>query len=134
MGRCEALTARTEGHCHFGPDRAGNRFPHARQHLSKLRVSVGVQRYQQKGLGRNVRRRPMALAPESWYQSGNSYRELDRTYRRPNKFFHRWLNHPSYDLFWQEMVPYQKQFAHINIPVLTTAGYYGGDEVGALYY
>ena len=71
---------------------------------------------------------------ESWYQSGNSYRELDRTYRRPNQFFHRWLNHPSYDLFWQEMVPYQKQFAHINIPVLTTAGYYGGDEVGALYY
>ncbi|HEY6451075.1 MAG TPA: CocE/NonD family hydrolase [Steroidobacteraceae bacterium] len=71
---------------------------------------------------------------QRWYQSGLSYRRLDHTFRRPNRFFHRWLNHPSYDGFWQKLIPYRRQFARINIPVLTTAGYYGGDEVGALYY
>ncbi|HEY5020554.1 MAG TPA: CocE/NonD family hydrolase C-terminal non-catalytic domain-containing protein, partial [Steroidobacteraceae bacterium] len=71
---------------------------------------------------------------ESWYRSGLAYVRLDHTYRRPNRFFHRWLHHPSYDLFWQQMIPYRRQFAAIDIPVLTTAGYYGGDEVGALYY
>jgi uncharacterized protein len=71
---------------------------------------------------------------QEWYKSGKSYRQLDRTDDRPNRFFHRWLNHPSYDRFWQQMIPYREQFAHINIPVLTTAGYYGGDVVGALYY
>jgi predicted acyl esterase len=44
------------------------------------------------------------------------------------------LNHPSYDRFWQEMIPYREQFAHINIPVLTITGYYAGSEPGALYY
>ena len=71
---------------------------------------------------------------QRWYQSGKSYFEFDHTDQRPNLFFHRWLHHPSYDGFWQKLIPYRQQFAQINIPVLTTAGYFGGDEIGALYY
>jgi hypothetical protein len=32
------------------------------------------------------------------------------------------------------MIPYREQFAHINIPVLTTTGYYDEREPAALYY
>ncbi len=32
------------------------------------------------------------------------------------------------------MIPYKRDFAQINIPVLTTTGYYDGGQVGALYY
>jgi putative CocE/NonD family hydrolase len=71
---------------------------------------------------------------QAWYTSGKPYRDLDRIAGKPNRIFRRWLNHPSYDRFWQKMLPGQEQFAHIDIPVLTTAGYYGDGEAGALYY
>jgi putative CocE/NonD family hydrolase len=71
---------------------------------------------------------------QKWYISGSRYRDLGRLHGKPNPIFIRWLNHPSYDRYWQEMVPYREQFAHINIPVLTMTGYYSGSEPGALYY
>jgi putative CocE/NonD family hydrolase len=71
---------------------------------------------------------------QSWYVSGKSYFEFDRTDGKPNRFFHKWLHHPSYDAYWQSLVPYRAEFARINIPVFSTAGYYGGDLPGALYY
>jgi hypothetical protein len=59
---------------------------------------------------------------------------LGRLHGKLNPIFLRWLNHPSYDRYWQSLVPYKDQFAHIDIPVLTTTGYYAGSEPGALYY
>ncbi len=70
-----------------------------------------------------------------WYQSGAAYPTLDSLIGRPkNTLFRRWLAHPAYDAYWQAMIPYQKDFAKINIPILTTTGYYDGGQVGALYY
>jgi putative CocE/NonD family hydrolase len=71
---------------------------------------------------------------QKWYTSGKRYRDLGALYGKPDPIFIRWLNHPSYDRFWQEMIPYKQQFAHVNIPVLTTTGYFAGSEIGALYY
>ncbi len=71
---------------------------------------------------------------EDWYRSGRRYREFPSVPGPQNALFRRWLNHPSYDRFWQKMVPYREDFAHINIPVLTTTGYYAGGAAGALYY
>ncbi len=71
---------------------------------------------------------------EKWYASGRRYRDLGRVHGKPNPLFIRWLNHPSYDGFWQEMIPFQQQFAKIDIPALTFSGYYAGSEPGALYY
>jgi len=71
---------------------------------------------------------------QKWYRSGRRYRDMGRVYGKPNPIFIRWLNHPSYDRYWQKMVPYREQFAHINIPVLTTTGYYAASEPGDLYY
>jgi uncharacterized protein len=71
---------------------------------------------------------------QKWYISGSRYRDLGRLYGKPNPIFIRWLNHPSYDRYWQQMIPYRDQFARINIPVLTMTGYYSGSEPGDLYY
>ncbi|HXO20243.1 MAG TPA: CocE/NonD family hydrolase [Thermoanaerobaculia bacterium] len=69
-----------------------------------------------------------------WYTSGRSYRSLDKIDGTPNPLFDRWLEHPSYDDYWQRMIPFGKEFAKIDIPVLTTTGYYDGGMIGALYY
>jgi uncharacterized protein len=71
---------------------------------------------------------------EKWYRSGRPYRDLGRLFKKPNPIFIRWLNHPSYDRFWQTMIPYRQEFSRINIPVLTTTGYFGDSEPAALYY
>jgi hypothetical protein len=72
---------------------------------------------------------------ERWFEEGRSYRALDTLAGRPgNAIFQRWLDHPTYDKYWQSMIPYQQDFARINIPVLTTTGYYDGGQIGATYY
>jgi putative CocE/NonD family hydrolase len=69
-----------------------------------------------------------------WYVSGSAYRSLDRIDGTPNPFFDRWLEHSDYDAYWQAMIPYRQEFARIDIPVLTTTGYYDDAQIGALYY
>jgi predicted acyl esterase len=70
-----------------------------------------------------------------WYNAGHAYRSLDSlTGRGANAMFQRWVAHPTYDKYWQDMIPYKKEFANINIPVLTTTGYYDGGQVGGMYY
>lgn len=69
-----------------------------------------------------------------WFESGRPYRELEQIDGKPNPVFARWLEHPAYDAYWQSMIPYRNEFTAIDIPVLTTTGYYDGGLVGALYY
>ena len=71
---------------------------------------------------------------EDWYRSGRSYRELPTLPGRANAVFRSWLNHPSYDRFWQKWLPFGDEFAQINIPVLTVTGYYSAGETAAMYY
>jgi putative CocE/NonD family hydrolase len=70
----------------------------------------------------------------AWYVGGQAYRSLEKIDGTPNPFFARWLDHPSYDAYWQAIIPYQKEFAAIDIPVLTTTGFYDDAQIGALYY
>lgn len=69
-----------------------------------------------------------------WFELGTAYPTLDSLLGRPSPMFQRWLQHPTYDSYWQKMIPYKEDFAQITIPVLTTTGYYDGGQVGALYY
>ena len=71
---------------------------------------------------------------EKWYRSGRPYRDLGRLYGKHNPVFVRWLNHPSYDSYWQNYLPYREQFAHLDIPVLTMSGYYAASEPGDVYF
>jgi uncharacterized protein len=52
----------------------------------------------------------------------------------PSAIERRWLKHPSFDRYWQRMVPYGKDFALIDMPVLTITGYYDEREPESLYY
>jgi putative CocE/NonD family hydrolase len=70
-----------------------------------------------------------------WYNAGLAYHTLDSlTGRGINNMFRHWVAHPTYDQYWQNMIPYKKEFADINIPVLTTTGYYDGGQIGGMYY
>lgn len=74
------------------------------------------------------------MLDRKWYASGKRYRDLGNLYGTPSPVFLRWLNHPSYDRFWQSLVPYQHELAKVDVPVLTITGYYAAGEAGALYY
>lgn len=71
---------------------------------------------------------------KKWFKSGKSFRKLDSLDNRPNDTFQKWLDHPSYDKFWQRMIPYKQEFSNIDIPILTITGYYDADQLGALHY
>jgi uncharacterized protein len=77
---------------------------------------------------------PWHQLDQAWYTSGLPYRDLGSLWGTPDPFVLRWLNHPSYDRFWQSLIPYGRELAKVNIPVLTITGYYAAGEGGALYY
>lgn len=72
--------------------------------------------------------------PEDWYQQGSSFKELDKVDGHENSLFQRWLQHPDYDEYWQSMVPYKKDFAGLDIPILSITGYFDHAQHGSLYF
>ena len=69
-----------------------------------------------------------------WWETGVAYNRLDSIDGTPNKWFQRWISHPSFDKYWQSMTPYKKDFAQIKIPVLAFDGYYNDGQSSGLYY
>jgi uncharacterized protein len=72
--------------------------------------------------------------PFEWFGNGSSFRSLDSLAGHPNPIFQKWLQYPSYDDYWKSLIPTPKEFANINIPILSTTGYYDGAEISALQY
>ncbi len=71
---------------------------------------------------------------EKWFASGAAYNKIDSIDGTPNKWLQRWLSHPAYDNYWQEMVPYKDNYTGIDIPVLSIDGYYNDSQISNLYY
>lgn len=69
-----------------------------------------------------------------YFDSGVAFKSLDSLAGQRNPAFQKWLQHPAYDDYWQKMVPTPEEYAQINIPVLTTTGYYDGSQISALQY
>jgi putative CocE/NonD family hydrolase len=69
-----------------------------------------------------------------WYETGAAYHKIDSIDGTPNPWLQKWLLHPSYDSYWQAMVPFGKEFAKIKIPILTITGYYDDGQISALRY
>ncbi|RFS26912.1 CocE/NonD family hydrolase [Chitinophaga silvatica] len=69
-----------------------------------------------------------------YYQSGIKFSSLDSLEGTKHNIFQRWLQHPDYDEYWQKMTPQDKEFANINIPILTVTGYWDDDQLGAMHY
>lgn len=68
------------------------------------------------------------------YYRKQSYKTLDQIVGNTQTVFQKWLDHPTVDEYWQSMVPTPKQYASINVPILTITGAYDGDQPGALAY
>jgi putative CocE/NonD family hydrolase len=71
---------------------------------------------------------------DRWWNSGVAYRKMDEVDGQPNRLFQRWISHPSYDEYWQSMIPYKDEFSQINIPVLSIDGYYNDSQISGLHY
>ncbi|HEX8736606.1 MAG TPA: CocE/NonD family hydrolase [Pyrinomonadaceae bacterium] len=69
-----------------------------------------------------------------WYEAGVSFRSFDSFAGQPNRIFQKWLEHPSYDDYWKSLAPTPKEYSNLNIPILTTTGYYDGSQISALEY
>lgn len=69
-----------------------------------------------------------------WYEKGFAYAKLDSAVGFPNPIFQKWLSHPSYDDYWKSLVPTPKGYAQLDIPVLTTTGYFDGPQFSAVRY
>lgn len=70
----------------------------------------------------------------TWWESGAAYTKMDSIDGTPNKWFQRWVSHPSFDAYWQKMAPYREDFTQIDIPVLSIDGYYNDSQNSGLYY
>lgn len=69
-----------------------------------------------------------------WWETGVAYNKMDSIDGKSNKWFQRWVNHPSFDEYWQKMAPYKEDFSQINIPILSIDGYYNDSQNSGLYY
>lgn len=69
-----------------------------------------------------------------YFTNGSSFRSLDQIEGKPAPLFQRWLDHPTYDAYWQNMVPQKEAYKNITIPILTITGYYDDDQLGAMHY
>jgi len=113
-----APAAGAQGHRGRGSDGAWNRHADVRRHLSEFSLPL-VPRVTRSKAGVDPSFGDDAVwraLDEKWYRSGRRYRDLGTIYGRPNPIFIRWLNHPSYDRFWQAMIPYQRSFSASNSP------------------
>ena len=72
--------------------------------------------------------------PFEWFKQGLSFRSLDSLSGIESPIFKKWINHPAYDFYWQSVVPTPEEYGKINIPILTTTGYYDGSQIGAIQY
>lgn len=69
-----------------------------------------------------------------FYESGKPISYIDKIDGKPNPWFQKWLKHPSFDEYYQDMVPVKQEYAKINIPVLTVTGYFDGGQISAVDY
>ena len=68
------------------------------------------------------------------YLGQRPFNTLDQIVGNTTTVFQKWLQHPSYDSYWDAMAPTPEQFAKINVPILTLTGHYDDDQPGAMSY
>ena len=66
------------------------------------------------------------------FESGRAFTDIDKIEGTPNPWFQKWLKHPSFDGYYQKMLPYQQDYKNINIPVLSITGYFDGASISAI--
>jgi len=51
-----------------------------------------------------------------------------------NPVFQKWIAHPDFDEYWQDLYPTKAEYANFDLPILTITGYFDGDQPGAMTY
>jgi len=62
------------------------------------------------------------------------FETLDKIVGDTSTVFQTWVQHPTYDSFWQAMAPTPAQYAKMDVPILTITGDYDDDQPGAMSY
>lgn len=60
-------------------------------------------------------------------------RTMDQALGRTQPVWHDWLDHPTLDDYWREIILDGRDFASIDLPVLHITGWYDDDQPGALF-
>jgi putative CocE/NonD family hydrolase len=71
---------------------------------------------------------------QEWYRAQRPFTTLDQLIGNTSTVFQKWMQHGTYDSYWQAMNPTPEQYASMNVPILTITGDYDGDQVGALSF
>lgn len=71
---------------------------------------------------------------QDWFKSGRAFNEYDQVAGKTNPWLQKWLTHPMFDKFWQEMVPRGSEYTKIDIPVLSLTGYYDDAQISAIEF
>jgi putative CocE/NonD family hydrolase len=69
-----------------------------------------------------------------WYLAQRPFTSLDQVVGNTSTVFQKWMQHGTYDSYWQTMNPTREQYASMKVPILTITGDYDGDQVGALTF
>lgn len=70
----------------------------------------------------------------NFFESGRPIFDMPELDGKANPLFQQWLKHPSFDEYYQAMVPHKEEYANINIPVLSITGYFDGGQISAIDY
>lgn len=68
------------------------------------------------------------------YKNRLPFYKLDSVVGMPNKIFQKWVSHPNFDSYWQNILPNKADYQSIDIPIFSITGYYDADQIGAMYY
>jgi uncharacterized protein len=67
-----------------------------------------------------------------WFESGASFESLDGLLGAPPAAFREWLQHPDIDEYWDGYNPTAREYAGLQLPILTITGSHDDDQPGAL--
>ncbi|WP_440053502.1 CocE/NonD family hydrolase [Pseudoalteromonas sp. T1lg65] len=65
---------------------------------------------------------------------GLAFADLEKLSGNDQTVYQTWLQHPSYDKYWQDFTPKAQDYKRINMPILSITGHYDGDQRGTLSY
>jgi putative CocE/NonD family hydrolase len=68
----------------------------------------------------------------AFLESGKRFKDLDVELGNPSPIFQEWVAHPKLDAYWDSYNPTAKQYAKLDIPILTITGSYDSDQPGAI--
>jgi putative CocE/NonD family hydrolase len=68
------------------------------------------------------------------YKEYIAFSKIDSITGIDRKIFQKWIKHPGYDEYWENMVPSRNDYEKMNIPILTVTGYFDDAQASTLHY